>query len=902
MIGRAVVIVSLLSLTFTQTVIAQCNFQPARTFQFRSSVYDVAVDGPFVLAANGYGLATYNGTTLTQTLPLPGTTRIVRIVNGNRYVGSGTGIFAIVSGTTVAVAGSTDAGATVNDIAGAGSFLYVATSNGLQQYDISNVNHPTRTSATFATSGTNVTSLAIDANTLYAADSDNSVEVFSIANPGSPQKTGTIASLPRVTSVKLFNGQLLASDGVQTDVFLLTGTGTTKLATLPFGTNALTVIDGDVVAAAGTDRRLHIVDISRVGGPVELFAADLIPGGGTINRIGAVAKSGNQLYVASGDAGLQVYDLTGFAAPYPLRSYGSGATSSVLTTGNRIYASGSSSGIVELGLASSGEVTQLRQWDNKQDTVQDFDNGFLLTSSGATLTYWTLGPSSPVVVSTVSFKNPVASAVVVKNSAYAVLTDQTIWLADLSLATPQPQQLTTNAQHPGFIARSGTSIAIADLRTDGTTVIVNYPTGNTLQIPRTATVPGVATAFAHSGNLAAVFTFRGITVVDLASGSQAVMSQSNAIPTSLALDGTNVLATYATALTVWNARTGALVRTLALPSQPVRVSVPDPGNGYAAIATANGVTSVAYNSSTKLPAAIPLPTANAYYKKVLAAKNRLYLFDGRGADVFETTAGLMPHYVTRIAPGGTVDVAASDAGLYALTSSAVVYAFGPDGTSITQRTIDTSTDTQPLSIVTVAGAPWVSLSQQCRTGTCQNNTLVLDPLSLAQTSTMTGAILDVTTSGSRAYAVTSLPSEVRVIDISVPLHPAQLSARSSDVTTASVSIAYSSGNVFVLADKLYSYNESGLAKVAEQSVPFDQPTYADQRIALAGNCAIVTGRTSAAALYAMPAFTATGSVPIPANAKSIAVSANEVFVLTEDSVEVWSNGTVTPAPRHRAVR
>jgi hypothetical protein len=64
----------------------------------------------------------------------------------------------------------------------------------------------------------------------------------------------------------------------------------------------------------------------------------------------------------------------------------------------------------------------------------------------------------------------------------------------------------------------------------------------------------------------------------------------------------------------------------------------------------------------------------------------------------------------------------------------------------------------------------------------------------------------------------------------------------------------------------------------------------------------VTGRTAAAALYAMPAFTATGSIPIPASAKSIAVTANDVYVLTEDSVEVWSNGTITPAPRHRAVR
>jgi len=354
-------------------------------------------------------------------------------------------------------------------------------------------------------------------------------------------------------------------------------------------------------------------------------------------------------------------------------------------------------------------------------------------------------------------------------------------------------------------------------------------------------------------------------------------------------------------LMIWNARTGSFVRTISLPSPAARVAVPDSPNGHAAIATADGVTSVEYNSSSKLPVAVPVPNSNAYYRKVLAGKDRLYLFDGRGVDVFETVAGLMPHYITRLTPGGVIDVAADDSGLYALTISGVVYAYAPDTTQVTQRTVaDTAADTQPQSINMVAGAPWVSVSQQCKTGSCQNNTLVLDPLSLATTATLGGGIVDVTTSGSRAYAITSLPSEVRVIDVSSPLHPVQVSARPAEGTNGPVSIAYSSGTLLVLGEKLYVYSESGLAKLSEQSVSFDPATYSDQHILVAGGCGVVTGRAAAPALYSVPSLASAGSIAVPGNVKSIAASDNVVYVLTEDSVEIWSNGTPGTAPRHRA--
>jgi len=917
MLGRAAAVLLLLSIAVTNRVFGQCNYRPVNSFQFRSSFLDVTADQLDVLAANGYGLALYAVGTgappaLTASLPLPGTTRVVRQHNGNAYAGSGSGIFLILKSrlpveapsTGISVGGSADAGATVNDLLPLGSRLYAATSSGLQQYDIGNPT-PARTPVTFATSGTVITSLAVDRDTLYVADSDSSVEVFSIADPANPQKIGTVSSLPRVTSVRIDRNRLYASDGVQTDVFLLSGQTATNITTLPFGINAFATISGDIVAVAGNDRRLHVYDFSLIAAPVELFATDFLPSGGTINRVAAIASTPGKLYVAAGDVGLAVYDVSSFRSPYPLRSYPTGATSSVVSTSDKIYAAGANGGLSEFNQASSGEVTKLRQWDDRLDVVHDTDGGFLLTSTGSTLTYWTLASTSPAVISTASFAAPIQSAIIAGTTAYAILDNQTLWSIDLSQATATPRAVTTTAQHPTLIARSGSSIVIADARDDGSTVILNYSGSLQQLLPRSATIAGVATALAHAGSLAAVFTFRGISVADLASGTVTTMAQSNnAVATSLALDATSVLAITSSSLVVWDARTGALVRTVPLPGAPARVDVAESANGFAAVATADGITSVAYKTQSQLPTMLPLANGNAYYREVLAAKNRLYLFDGRGVDVFETAAGFTPHYLTRIAPAGVLDVAATERGAFALTNNGTVLAYAPDGTLVTQRNvIEGLADTSVNSIAAIAGAPWVSVSQQCRTGNCQKNTFVLDPQTLLLTSTMGGGITDAVSSGSRAYAITTLPTDVRVIDVADPLHPAPLVSRATEGTNAPVSVAYSSPTVYVLGEKLYAYAESNLLKTGEQPVPFDPLTYIDQRVVISGDCAVVAGRSAMPELYSVATgWTPNAGIAVPAPVRSVTSSGNNLYLLTDDSLEIWSTGSAPPAPRRRAVR
>ncbi len=185
------------------------------------------------------------------------------------------------------------------------------------------------TASTFATTTSNVTSLAVSGSLLYATDGDNTVDIFNITVPLLPQKTGQLTSLPRSTSVHTTATRIYVSDGQNSDIFIGSGPTATKVATVPYGTAALATLTGDVVFAAGSDRRIHAIDWTNAAAPVEIFATDVLPNGGTINRAAAMAVSGNTLLVAAGDAGLQSWDVHAFTAPFPIRSYATGSTGSV---------------------------------------------------------------------------------------------------------------------------------------------------------------------------------------------------------------------------------------------------------------------------------------------------------------------------------------------------------------------------------------------------------------------------------------------------------------------------------------------------------------------------------------------------------------------------------------------
>lgn len=903
--GRAVVL--LVSLLFAVQSFAQCSFNPVLSAPYRASVLDVFLDGNDLWTATSYGVQLYDRTItppqLVASLAVPGITRVVRASNGIAYAGSGSAIHVIrKNGRSLQLVRSIDAGATVNDLLLTTLDLYAATSNGLLQFDLLDRTNPVKTTASFLTTSPNVTSLTMIGSTLYAADSDATVEAYTLSIPNLPQRLGGITSLARSIGVETNNGRLYISDGQQTEVFSGTGVSMTKLGAAAFGATSLASLFGDAVWIAGSDRRLRAVDFTTASQAVELYRNDLAPTGGTINRIAALASDATHLYAAAGDGGLLTLDATSFKPPFPVRSYASGQTTSIVSTGDRVYAGKLTAGISEFSQTPSGGLTPARQWDDKVDLVHDAAGGFLLTSSGSSATLWSLTATTPGTTSVATFASNITSAVLLGTTTIALLDNGAIATADLSQPSPTAQTLTLSYK-PALLASSGNhTIATAELLADGTTNVRYYATTDLTAPPLSTTnVPGIATALGLSGTTAAVFTFRGINVIDGTTGSTSVLAHSNeTIVRKLRVDGTKIYALTDNTLDVWSA-TGALLRRFTLPANASALHV-SPDSTIVDLATESGVTSVATTATASQPSPVAVANPNSYYKKIAANADRIYLMDAQGIDIFTTSM----HFTGSLRGGGVIDLAAAPGALYTLTSNGVVTAYGIDGGQTATITINEGDDAVPLAIDAVAGAVWVSLSKGCLSGGCEKKTLVFSG-ALTQTSSMTGGVTDVVTNGQRAYALTDLPLEIRVINVSDPLHPATLATHAPEGARPPRSIAFAQGLVLVLGDRLIAYDATTLQKSSEPlgdyvADPTGAVTYNDQSIEVDGSCALVAGRTFSPQLYAVPALASPTTFAMPTVTKSVATTPGRFYLLTDYSVEIWSATPLPQSPRKRPVR
>jgi hypothetical protein len=903
--GRvAAALLSLLVLAFP--VFPQCNLAPVDSAQFRSTILDLAIDGTRLWAATSYGLTLHDTATdpppILATIALPGTTRVVRASGGMAHAGSGSAIQIVRwTGSALRLAASVDAGATINDLVVTPRYLYAATSNGITQYDLINPNAPSKTSATFTTSGANVAALALAGDTLYAVDGDASVEVFSLIAPAIPQRLGAFNSLARPTAIAVSDGRLYVSDGQQTDIFVGSGVNVIRAAAdpFPFGATSLAPLTSNAVFAAGNDRRLRAFDVSSAGAPVEIFRNELSPTSGTVNRITAVAVAGGRLYAGAGDIGLLTYDIRQFNAPFPMRSYATIPTTSVAASNTRVYF-GRAQGIVEYAQGSSGALTELRSWDKtRPGVVHDLDNDFLLTSSGATASLWVLTPQTPVVVGTTTFPSPVRQAVLVGTVGYAVLDDRTLWRADLTQLPATPEKIPLSLA-PQFIARSESSFAVADLRADGTTIVALL-SGNGSNVAASTTVQGVATAgLALSGGTVAVWTFRGLTLINFAAGTTTLLPGSNTVAaTRLSLNGTRLVVMTDTGVMVWDTAQQRITAQYTLPASPAAAAI-TPNALFADVATFDGVTAVQLAPASRVPALLAAPNPNVFAKKLLATSGRVVLFDGRNADIFDTRLA----WRGGLRAAGTVDVAANETGLFTLTNTLGVNAWTRDGEPLGSALI-VETGASPLSIHALEGAVWASLVRGCPLN-CEKKTIVFDARgALGQTATMTGAVRDLAVSGARAYVLTELPDEIRVLDVSDPAHPRELAKRAIEGARAPMSIAYANGVVYVLGEKLYTYDET-LAKIGEPLGAYiDDPalgvTYADQRVRIDGGCLAITGRAFAPQLFTT-SLAPLASFPAPSAARAIAAQPGRLYVLTDHSLEVWAAAPLKAPARRRPAR
>jgi hypothetical protein len=907
MLGRVAVAVSLIFLPVV--AFPQCNLTQVASVPFRASYLDVAIDGNDLWTATSHGVSLYDRgvdpPSLIASLPLPGITRVVRVANGIAYAGSGSTLYIVrKNGRALQLVRGIDAGATINDLLLTSLDLYVATANGMSQWDLLDPANPSRTPGVFITTRANVQSLALSNSILFAADGDSSVESFNIAVPSIPTGVGTITSLPGANAVAVNAGRLYVSDGQQTDVFTNIDTGggnASKLATDSFGGAAITGINTNAIFAAGADRQVRAFDLSAAAAPIELWRVQLNPSGGNVNRISRIATASNRLYVAGGDLGLLTYDTTTFHSPFALRSYATGAATSVVSLGSTVYVSRASGGITEFNQAPTGALTQARSWDSDNDIVRDGGNNFLLTTTGAKASLWALTSASPTLVASATFRAPIASAVLAGTTGYFVLNEaagNTLWSADFG-TTATVQQIPLTSIKPSFIARSGSAFVLSELRGDDKVTLLSYfAAGDFTKTPVTISVPGLATGgVALNGTIAAVSTFSGVSLGNFASGTTALLPQSNgAIARSLAFAGSTLLEATDTSLLIWNTDTRTLTRQFALPAAPVAVHIAA-NSSVVDLATEDGITTVLLGAAP-LPSLLFAMNGNAYYKKLVAGSQRLYFFDGRNVDIFtntmQSTGGIRTPLI--------VDVAASDTNVFTIQSNLTVTSYGRDGNALATSTINQSSDLPP-SIASAGGAAWASIAINCQSSGCEGKTIVFDPKSaFAQTSTMTGSVRDVVTSGTRAYVLTELPNEVRVVDISDPAHPSVLVTHATEGTQPPRAIAFANNTVYVLGEKLYTYSPSDLSKTGDQLTSYTTDltsgvTYVDQHLRADGACVALTGRQ-----FSPQFLSGSPSIASPAAGRVVATQPGTFYFLTDYSLEIWSTKPPPPTSRRRAAR
>ena len=850
------------------------------------------MDGAHLWVATGYGVSlferTADGLAPLDTVALPGSTRVVVASGtGTAYAGSGSQIFMLRrDGTRIAITGSAGASGTVNDIL-LTSRLFVATTDGIDHYDIVDPATLIRSDVELFTTLPNVSSLAVSGSTLYAADGDATVELFSLALPGLPQHTGTVSAMPFASTVHTTaDGRLVVSDrfGQATEVFA----GATRIARAPMGSSSFAAT-GAVWFLAGPDRTLRAADFSDPGRVAELYETILPASGGNDNGIHAIARSGDDVYVAAGDIGIITLHAAAIRKPYPLVGYAeTTSTTSVAMQGDRAWF-GSGDKVSEMLVVPAGLSLQpQRSWTAGPGTVvHDATGDFVLTSSGSSATLWLRSSNPPAAAVTASLPSPVTSAVIRDSGFVTALADGTVWRAD-----PQTSRV-ASAPAATQIVRSGGAVAIVEIREEGTTTLHYYATGDLSAKTRELTLPGAAVgSVALDATDAALFTFAGINLVDLDSGSvSTIAGSSGVIPRALVFAGEDLLAMDGRSLYVYDGAE-TLLRAHPLPAVASAMAA---SADHAVFATSEGTAAMSPRAS--LPVVMSR-SASRFYTKLAATEDSVALFGLDGLDLFSTASGSAPRYRASIATSPVVDIAANATTLFTLTAGGTVRAWSDAGVVIAETTLDEGPEAIARRIIIVGNAIWVSIFKGCSTGTCLATTVVLDPTTLAITGSMSGIADDVASSGTQTWTLTDLPREMRVIDTSDPLHPTVLVGVPRP--QSSVSIAYSGNEVLVLADRVYLYEASTLAPAGER---LDASTVtSSDRIRVHDGCAAVTGRGPGAVFYSLPDWSVARTFETPSSVRALELENDRLLLLTTHSLEVWSLNEPQPASRRRAVR
>ncbi len=876
---------------------------------FRRPALDVAIDDEMVWIADGYGVTVATRETppaLVSSRAFPGDTSHVVIDGGDAWIVSGTTLFrASWDGKTIVLKSSRELGETVFDIVASRGFLYLATRSGVVQIDTAIEGSRTVLNTTAGLA----ISLATDGSTLLAADGDNTVEVYTIEFPVLPQKIGvaehSIAGANRVYDV---SGNLLVSNGRESQLFGSLRPPFTSLGTLSFGASTAAVSSPGIVFAAGLDTTVRTIDLRlSAGRPAILFEDRIPPSGGTINRISRIRSDGNRVYVAAGDLGLQTYDIVDFGVPFPVvRSFVDRADSVVDLGTGQIVAARRDGPPRLYSIDQSGALREVTRWQDQAGvTLLDHWNEVTIVAQAGTVR---LVRPSASVVGQFSFGAAVSTAVVVGDQLWLTLADRTLWKVALTGGAPEKIQIA--GANPSWLARGAGRIVLGSLNDDGTTTLHQIDPANPAASP-SMTIPGLATSGGGVNAAAvAVATFRGLSILNITTATERVYALGEGmVPRSIEMTSDEVIILGSEKLHRRAVSDGSLIAEVTLLSSGLSVSAEE-GSGKVAVGAAEGVYLLDLQTDAVQPVRLERLRKPLFFEDIVGSDGHVHLVEGEtihsGILQNQSLTGLS---ATTAFATDLLDVTATPDGFCGLDSVGHLDCFDSAGRATGGGDIAALDDATFLSVHAAHDTVLVSLLEGCFGSGCRKRTVfgTISAGTFHAGGQIEGEVLALDQVGSRLAVVTDLPKELRLYDLAASSSdPVLVAATPLTEKFFSVAMSEEGGTIYVAGEKLKAFAAPSMIELGEVLPPLDPAaglTALDQGVEIEGDQAYVIGRSSSLQVYRMEApgiWSLERTIALPSTPRQIIRDGATVIVLTDFSIELFSLDP--PLKRRRAVR
>jgi serine/threonine protein kinase len=298
----------------------------------------------------------------------------------------------------------------VRDIIVEGNFAYVAAGKGyLRVIDISNPANPLEVAS--YVEGSYAMGLALDENTIYIADNPFGLRAIDISDPLQPRKAGE--------------------------------------QKVPGASSSVYISGSRAYLAGSTLGTLVVIDISNPAGLVDLGSVDIPEAAGSM--FVAVQVRGNYAFVAAGNAGLVIIDISDPSQPVKVGGYQTSWADGLVIDGDTLYLSDWADGLHVLDISNPVNPSQSgfmeikmsgQQFPGQRNMVAQ--NGKVLIANinqGLTIVDAT-SPSNPVLAGRFDTPLPGAAFDVVVSAGTAIVIEDLLGMYVVDVSSPtQPQQL-----------------------------------------------------------------------------------------------------------------------------------------------------------------------------------------------------------------------------------------------------------------------------------------------------------------------------------------------------------------------------------------------------------------------------------------------------------------------------